>query len=106
MENKITSYDAASEYMKYLRMTRKLKAELVVAEDKEAAKWKKVEAMEARTDYVPMDEYNAIYDAYEMAIAIRKDIEYRIELAEQAKELFKKLDECLSDIECLNNDKG
>lgn len=107
MENRITSYDAASEYMKYLHMVRDLKAKLIVAEEKESAEWKKVEAMEARTDYVPMDEYNAIYDAYEMAIAIRKDIEYKMELAEQAKELFKRLDECLSDIEYINdNSKG
>lgn len=107
MKSNFTSYDAASEYLKYRDMKRKLRAELITAEDKESAEWKRVEAMEARTDDVPMDEYNAIYDAYEMAIAIRKDIEYKMELAEQAMELFKRLDECLSDIEYINNnDKG
>ena len=106
MENNFTSYDAASERLKYQNIMRKLKTKLATAENKEVAEWENVKAMEARTDYVPKDEYEAIYNTYEKAIAIRKDIEYKIELTEQAMKLFRELNECLSNIEYLNNNKG
>ena len=106
MQNIFMSYDAATEYLKYQNIVREKKAELAAAENKQTIEWENVKTMEARTDYMPKDEYEAIYNAYEMAIAIRKDIEYKLELAEQAMKLFRELNECLSDIEDLNSNKG